>query len=81
MSKPTEQSMEAESTAFVRSCIHYRTHPPGAYYGGIEYVAALQKLKASAAMQAVNKVESFFWNDAPKVQVWLCHECAAALGL
>ncbi len=81
MSQPTEQGEGPASTAFVRYCIHYRKHPPGAYYGGIEYVAALQKLKASAAMQAVGNVESFFWNDAPKVQVWLCHECAAALGL
>jgi hypothetical protein len=64
-----------------RFCIHYRTQPPGAYYGGIEYVAALQRLKADAAMRAAGNVEAFFWKDAPGVKVWLCHPCAAELAL
>ncbi len=81
MSKPPEPPVETTSTAQVRYCIHYRAHPLGAYYSGREYVAALQKLKAKAAMQAAGKVEAFFWQDAPKVQVWLCHDCAVELGL
>jgi hypothetical protein len=64
-----------------RFCIHYGMRPPGAYYGGTEYVAALQRLKADAAMRVTNNVEAFFWQDAPRVKVWLCHACAAALAL
>ncbi len=64
-----------------RFCIHYRPQTPGSSYNGTEYVAALQRLKADAAVRASGNVEAFFWKDAPGVKVWLCHPCAATLAL
>jgi hypothetical protein len=77
----TEQIEETRRPALTRFCIHHKAQPPGAYYSGTEYVAALQRLKADAAMTATGNVEAFFWKDAPIVRLWLCHECARALAL
>jgi hypothetical protein len=77
----TERSEEPRRTALMRFCIHHKAQPPGAYYSGTEYVAALQRLKADAAVKATGNIEAFFWKDAPTVQLWLCHECARALAL
>ncbi len=75
-----EGTLKAEAPV-ERHCIHHRRQVPGTYYGGEQYVAALQRLKASAVVQASRKVEPFFWGDARKVTVWLCAECAAEFGL
>lgn len=77
----TDQGKESLVAARERFCIHHRKQPPGTSYSGMEYVAALQRLKVAAAMQAASNVEAFFWKDAPGVTVWLCHECAGTLTL
>lgn len=73
----TQQGEEILNAAQERHCIHYRAQPPGNYYSGTEYVAALQRLKGNAAMRAARNVEAFFWRDASAIKVWLCHQCAA----
>lgn len=79
----TEQSEAAQDAEQFRTryCVHYRAQQPGTFYSGALYVAALQKLKANAAMHAASKVEAFFWKDAPVIQVWLCLDCAVELAL
>jgi hypothetical protein len=77
----TDQSEEITNPAQERYCIHYRAQPPGNYYTGTEYVAALERLRGNAAMRAASNVEAFFWRDAAVINVWLCHECANVVGL
>ena len=76
-----EQEEAITGAARERFCKHHRTHPPGSFYSGTELVAALQILKAEAAVRAAGNVEAFFWNDAPLIKVWLCHDCAGTLAL
>ncbi|HLA12310.1 MAG TPA: hypothetical protein VJ023_17115 [Pyrinomonadaceae bacterium] len=64
-----------------RECIHQEDGVEGAYYNGVFYVQALQRLPVDAALQMSRKVTSFFWSDAPQILVWLCHDCAAQVGL
>ena len=64
-----------------RACEHYRRDARGAPVGGRSYLSALQRLRGPAAERVARAVESFFWSDAPRVRVWLCPECAAALGI
>ena len=77
----TDQSEEITNPAQERYCIHHRAQPPGNYYTGTEYVAALERLKGNAAMKAASNVEAFFWRDAAVINVWLCHGCADVVGL
>ncbi|MDT5294714.1 MAG: hypothetical protein QOJ76_1594 [Acidobacteriota bacterium] len=72
---------EAAQAVRERHCAHHLGGAAGEPYGGKSYVAALQRLKGSEAMEAARYVEPFFWSDAPLVTVWLCGDCAAALGL
>jgi hypothetical protein len=72
---------EAAQTVRERHCAHHLGGAAGAAYAGKSYIAALQRLKGSEAMEAARHVEPFFWSDAPLVTVWLCGDCAAALGL
>jgi hypothetical protein len=65
----------------VRECVHRAREAEGEYYRGSAYVKHLQRLPAAAAMEAARKVTPFFWADAPRILVWLCHDCAAELGL
>jgi hypothetical protein len=64
-----------------RHCAHHLKGADGEAYSGKSYVAALQRLKGSEAMDAARHVEPFFWSDAPLMTVWLCGACADALGL
>jgi hypothetical protein len=77
----TQQNTEKASAPQERYCLHYRTRPPGNYYKGTEYVAALERLKGDAAMKVARNVEAFFWRDASAIKVWLCHGCADVVGL
>lgn len=64
-----------------RECIHQDGGIEGAYYNGVFYVQALQRLPVDAALQMSRKVASFFWSDAQHILVWLCEDCAAQVGL
>ncbi|HKZ01883.1 MAG TPA: hypothetical protein VJ180_06575 [Pyrinomonadaceae bacterium] len=64
-----------------RECIHQEQGVEGAYYNGVFYVQALQRLPIDAALQMSKKVTSFFWSDAPQILVWLCDDCAAQVGV
>jgi hypothetical protein len=64
-----------------RHCVHHLKGEAGEAYGGKNYIAALQRLKGSEAVNAARQVEPFFWSDAPLMTVWLCGVCAGALGL
>ena len=78
MSREGQQRAEE---ALVRRCVHSRQGAAGAYYGGTQYLAALQRQRASAAVEAARKVEPLYWQDAPKMKVLLCADCALGLGL
>ena len=64
-----------------RECIHQDDGVEGDYYNGVFYVQALQRLPIDNAMEMARKVSSFFWADAQHILVWLCHDCAAEVGL
>jgi hypothetical protein len=64
-----------------RECIHQDAGVDGEYYNGVFYVQALQRLPVDAAVEMASKVSSFFWADAPHIRVWLCHDCAAEVGV
>jgi len=64
-----------------RECIHRDEGADGEFYNGSFYVQALQQLPIDEAMQMARKVGSFFWSDAPNINVWLCSACAAELHL
>jgi hypothetical protein len=64
-----------------RECIHRDEDAEGEFYNGVFYIQALQRLQVDRAVQVAGKVSSFFWSDAPHIIVWLCHDCAAELGL
>ena len=64
-----------------RHCSHWSQGAAGEFYRGEQYVAALQRLRSAAAMRVTGNVEAFFWADAPRVRVWLCRDCATAIGL
>jgi hypothetical protein len=64
-----------------RECIHRDQGAEGEFYNGVFYVQALAQLQVDAAMEIANQVSPFFWADAPHILVWLCHDCARALGL
>jgi hypothetical protein len=64
-----------------RECIHRDEGAGGEFYNGVFYIQALQRLRIDEAVQVAGKVSSFFWADAPHIQVWLCNQCAAKLRL
>ncbi|HKZ81166.1 MAG TPA: hypothetical protein VJ124_23045 [Pyrinomonadaceae bacterium] len=64
-----------------RECIHQEDGVEGAFYNGVFYVQALQRLQVDAAVKMASKVTPFFWSDAPQILVWLCTNCAAELRL
>ena len=64
-----------------RECIHQDDGREGAFYNGVFYVQALQRLPVDSAVQMASKVSPFFWADAPYILVWLCHDCAAKIHL
>lgn len=64
-----------------RECIHQDDGAEGAFYNGVFYLQALQRLPVDAAVRMSRKVSSFFWADAPHILVWLCQDCASELRL
>ncbi|MBA2524203.1 MAG: hypothetical protein H0V18_00265 [Pyrinomonadaceae bacterium] len=64
-----------------RECIHQDDGVEGAFYNGVFYLQALQRLPVDAAVRMSSKVGSFFWADAPHILVWLCPGCASELRL
>ena len=48
-------------------------------HGGVSSHAAA--VPVDAAVQVASKVSPFFWADAPLILVWVCHDCAAEIGL
>ena len=64
-----------------RECIHRDNGAGGDFYNGVFYVQALQRLRVDQAVKIAGKVSSFFWSDAPQINVWLCDECAGELRL
>jgi hypothetical protein len=65
----------------LRECVHRRRGGEGDYYGGVTYLEHLQRLRSDAAVRVAANVTPFFWSDAPHIKVWLCEDCASALGL
>ena len=64
-----------------RECIHRVRGAEGEHYQGITYVRRLQRMRSDAAMRIAGNVTAFFWADAAQIIVWLCHDCAAEVGL
>lgn len=64
-----------------RECVHRRTGAGCDLYSGEQFISALQRMRAAAAVTLARKVEAFFWSDAPHVSVWLCHDCAREASL
>jgi hypothetical protein len=64
-----------------RECIHWDEGVEGAFYNGVFYLQALQRLQVDAAVYMASKVSPFFWSDAPQILVWLCNDCASELRL
>ena len=48
-----------------RECIHQDDGVDGAFYNGVFYLQALQRLPVDEAVKMSGKVSSFFWADAP----------------
>jgi hypothetical protein len=38
-------------------------------------------MRSAVAVTMARKVGAFFWSDAPRVSVWLCHDCAREASL
>ncbi|MFN2576511.1 MAG: hypothetical protein ABR607_02355 [Pyrinomonadaceae bacterium] len=66
---------------FERECVHRNNASEGEVYNGMFFIQALQRLQSDAAMRVASKVSPFYWVDAPRVQVWLCRECALELNM
>lgn len=64
-----------------RECIHRRLGAGGDFYPGQQFVSALQRMRGGAGFALARKVGAFFWSDAPRVSVWLCHDCAREASL
>ena len=74
--QPAEDSFRRD-----RRCAHYAEGARGSWLPGEVYLNALQRMRGSDAARAARNVEPFFWADAKVVRVWLCQECASAVGL
>ena len=73
--------MKSEQDYRMRECIHRAAGAAGSFYAGRTYVKHLQRLPSDAAVRAAARVTPFFWADAAHINVWLCRDCAAELGL
>lgn len=71
----------AEQTLKERECIHRQMGAAGAFYAGDRFVSALQRMRGEAGLALARKVGAFFWADAPRINVWLCHGCAREASL
>lgn len=72
---PTEQPHQE------RECVHRRAGAQGDFYPGARFVHALQRMRGEAALALSRKVGAFFWSDAARLSVWLCHDCAREASL
>jgi len=80
--KWTEEGEPSEDTfRRDRRCVHYTEGTQGRSLPGEVYLSALQRMRGTDAARAARNVEPFFWADAKVVRVWLCQECAEAVGL
>lgn len=66
----------AEQPHRERECVHRRAGAEGDFYGGVQFIRALQRMRGDVALAMAQKVGAFFWSDAPRVRVWLCRGCA-----
>ena len=66
---------------FERECVHRDRGADGDIYNGMFFIQALQRLQSAEALKIAAKVGPFYWVDAPRVQVWLCRDCAEELHL
>ena len=73
--------MKSEQEYRVRECVHRASGAQGDFYSGSAYVKQLQRLPAAAALKAAARVTPFFWADAPRIEVWLCRDCAGEMRL
>ncbi|MEO6391794.1 MAG: hypothetical protein ABIP75_08075 [Pyrinomonadaceae bacterium] len=64
-----------------RECVHYEKGAEAEPFNGAFYIQALQRLRGDEAVRVSRNVAPFFWADAQKTRVWLCHDCAAELNL
>ena len=64
---------------YERQCMHRDRGAEGDVYNGMFFIQALQRLQSDEAVKLAGKITPFYWVDAPRVQVWLCRECAAEL--
>ena len=64
-----------------RECIHYEQGSEAEPYNGAFYIQALQRLRSDEAVRVSRNIAPFFWADAHKTRVWLCHDCAMELNL
>jgi hypothetical protein len=81
--KWSEEDEPAAEDSFRRDrrCAHFAQGAPTRSLPGEVYLSALQRMRGTDAARAARNVEPFFWADAKVVRVWLCHECAQAVGL
>jgi hypothetical protein len=63
-----------------RECVHRSSKVEGEFYQGTAYVERLQRLPAHEALKTSRNVPPFFWADAEQIIVWLCQDCARAIG-
>ena len=79
--KDAETEPSAKQSQRERECVHRRAGAAGDFYAGDLFVSALQRMRGEAALALARKVGAFFWEDAPRVSVWLCHGCAREASL
>ncbi len=75
------QGVIVEYTVRERHGVHRSLGAHGEFHRGEQCGATLQRLRTAAAMWISSKMEVFFWADAARVRVWLCRDCAIAVGL
>jgi hypothetical protein len=63
-----------------RECLHRNHGVQGDFYGGTAYVDLIQRLPINEALKVARNVTPFFWADAAHISVWLCDDCATAIG-
>lgn len=78
---PSRSSSHRTRHTRERVCCHRDKGAEGEFYRGVFYLQALQRLRVDEAVRMAAKVEPFFWSDTPYIVVWLCHDCAAEVGL
>lgn len=73
--------MNKKAFILERECVHYEHGAEAEPFNGAFYIQALQRLRSDEAVRVSRNVAPFFWADAQKTRVWLCHACASELNL